>query len=124
MLALLQRFYEVSSGRIVVDGKDLRDYDLTHLRSFMAIVSQEPVLFGSSVVSVEDEVAWSWRPGVGVVWRVLRMVGRGGLELVPRIGSNVVSVEDEWGLGVGAPVWVRVQVGGWSGGYDLWLMGR
>lgn len=40
VLALLQRFYDVSHGRILVDGRDLRDYDITSLRQHIATVSQ------------------------------------------------------------------------------------
>ncbi|KAF6030482.1 ABCB1 [Bugula neritina] len=46
---LLQRFYECAAGKILIDGKDLRDYNLTWLRNYMGIVSQEPVLFASTI---------------------------------------------------------------------------
>ncbi len=47
--ALLLRFYDPSSGRILIDGKDAREYDLTGLRSNMAIVPQEVLLFGGTI---------------------------------------------------------------------------
>ncbi|MDX5320050.1 MAG: ATP-binding cassette domain-containing protein, partial [Bacteroidota bacterium] len=47
--SLLLRFYEPDSGLITVDGKDIREYPLTHLRSQMAIVPQDVVLFGGSI---------------------------------------------------------------------------
>ena len=47
--ALLMRFYEPVSGRITIDGKDIREYDLTELRSHMAIVPQEVLLFGGTI---------------------------------------------------------------------------
>lgn len=40
MLSLLQRFYDVSEGAIMIDGRDLRDYDITTLRQHIATVSQ------------------------------------------------------------------------------------
>lgn len=49
MVNLLARFYDVSSGRILVDGVDVRDYDVATLRRQMAIVLQEPVLFSGSI---------------------------------------------------------------------------
>lgn len=49
VLALLQRYYDVTGGRVLVDGVDLRSYDMTSLRRHMAVVSQEPVLFGSTI---------------------------------------------------------------------------
>lgn len=46
---LLSRFYDVSEGRVLVDGTDIRDLRTTDLRSLMGIVSQETVLFHDSV---------------------------------------------------------------------------
>eukprot|EP01064_Diplonema_japonicum_P011657 TRINITY_DN190_c0_g1_i2.p1 TRINITY_DN190_c0_g1~~TRINITY_DN190_c0_g1_i2.p1 ORF type:complete len:1437 (+),score=502.67 TRINITY_DN190_c0_g1_i2:70-4380(+) len=50
VLQLLQRFYEVPEGKIVVDGTDLRDVDLQWWREQVGVVSQEPVLFATSVL--------------------------------------------------------------------------
>jgi ABC-type multidrug transport system fused ATPase/permease subunit len=47
--SLLLRFYEPQDGRILVDGKPILDYELTRLRSQMAIVPQDVVLFGGSI---------------------------------------------------------------------------
>ncbi|GAX13926.1 ATP-binding cassette, subfamily B (MDR/TAP), member 10 [Fistulifera solaris] len=49
VVALLQRFYDVSSGAICIDGHDLRDLDLSWLRSNIGFVQQEPQLFGLTV---------------------------------------------------------------------------
>jgi ATP-binding cassette, subfamily B, bacterial len=49
LVSLLIRFYDPSSGRIVLDGVDLRDYRLHELRNQFAIVLQEPVLFSTSI---------------------------------------------------------------------------
>ncbi|GKY99873.1 hypothetical protein MPSEU_000941000 [Mayamaea pseudoterrestris] len=46
VVALLQRFYDVNSGSIRIDGRDIRSYDLKWLRSSMGFVQQEPTLFG------------------------------------------------------------------------------
>ncbi|WGV27333.1 ABC transporter ATP-binding protein [Halotia branconii] len=46
---LLPRFYDPLSGCITIDGKDLRDFDLTSLRAQMGIVSQDTFLFNDSV---------------------------------------------------------------------------
>jgi len=42
---LLQRFYDPTSGRILLDGVDYRELDLRWLRSQIGFVEQEPVLF-------------------------------------------------------------------------------
>ena len=46
---LLPRFYDPTAGRVVIDGVDVRDYDLRSLRSRIALVPQEPVLFAGSI---------------------------------------------------------------------------
>ncbi|PPS11900.1 hypothetical protein GOBAR_AA08721 [Gossypium barbadense] len=49
VIALIQRFYEPSSGRVMIDGKDIRKYNLKSLRKHIAIVPQEPCLFASTI---------------------------------------------------------------------------
>ncbi|KAI5665259.1 hypothetical protein M9H77_24582 [Catharanthus roseus] len=49
VIALIERFYEPSSGRIMVDGKDIRKYNLKSLRRHIALVPQEPCLFATSI---------------------------------------------------------------------------
>ena len=49
LINLLTRFYEVNSGSIRLDGVDVRDYRLAHLRDQYSIVMQEPVLFSTTV---------------------------------------------------------------------------
>lgn len=46
---LLPRFYEVISGRILLDGIDINDYNLSDLRALFGIVSQDAVLFNDSI---------------------------------------------------------------------------
>jgi ATP-binding cassette, subfamily B, bacterial MsbA len=48
-LALLLRLYEIDAGAIRVDGRDIRSVQVQSLREQMAIVPQEPVLFGDSI---------------------------------------------------------------------------
>ena len=46
---LLMRFYDVQQGRILLDGVDLRDWDLADLRSNFAVVLQDVFLFSGSI---------------------------------------------------------------------------
>ena len=46
---LVPRFYEVASGRVTIDGLDVRSMRLSDLRRNIALVSQEPVLFNDTV---------------------------------------------------------------------------
>ena len=50
MLALLQRFYDVSGGRISIDGADIRDVTQESLHDVMAVVPQDISLFHRSVL--------------------------------------------------------------------------
>ena len=49
LIRLLMRFYDVTSGRILVDGHDIRDVKLKSLRRHIGIVSQEIFLFNRTV---------------------------------------------------------------------------
>jgi subfamily B ATP-binding cassette protein MsbA len=49
LVNLLPRFYDVTSGRITIDGIDVRDTKLTSLRRLMGFVTQEVVLFNDTV---------------------------------------------------------------------------
>ncbi|CAA9199324.1 ABC transporter ATP-binding protein [Flavobacterium collinsii] len=47
--SLLLRFYNITSGEIIVDGKSIYDYDLEDLRGNMSIVPQDVILFGGTI---------------------------------------------------------------------------
>ena len=49
LVNLLPRFYELTDGEVLIDGHDIRDYDLHSLREQIALVSQDVVLFDDSV---------------------------------------------------------------------------
>ncbi len=49
IMNLLNRFYDVDSGSIEFDGRDIRDYDLDSLRSHVGIVLQDSVLFSGTI---------------------------------------------------------------------------
>ena len=59
VINLLPRFYDVTGGRILVDGIDVRDFKIASLRSAIGIVSQETFLFGASL---RENIAYG-RPG-------------------------------------------------------------
>lgn len=46
---LIPRFYDVSKGSVLVDGRDVRDYDLTELRGKIGVVMQKAVLFQGTI---------------------------------------------------------------------------
>jgi len=49
MINLLMRYYEIDQGSIILDGKDLRDYNRKTLRLSFGLVLQEPWLFGGTI---------------------------------------------------------------------------
>ena len=50
IINILNRFYELNGGKILIDGIDIKDYDLHALRQRMAIVLQDVFLFSGSVL--------------------------------------------------------------------------
>ncbi len=49
ILNLIPRFYDVTDGRVTIDGHDVRDVTLASLRDHIALVTQEPFLFDDSI---------------------------------------------------------------------------
>ncbi|XP_048407773.1 ATP-dependent translocase ABCB1-like isoform X2 [Stegostoma tigrinum] len=48
-IQLLQRYYDLQEGSITVDGHDIRSLNIRHFRKFIGVVSQEPVLFATTI---------------------------------------------------------------------------
>lgn len=57
LTGLLSRFYDVSKGRVLIDGIDVREYDLDGLRRSVGIVPQETFLFSASI---RDNIAYGY----------------------------------------------------------------
>ena len=49
LTSLMMRFYDITAGRILIDGVDLRDHDLYELRRHFAVVLQDPFLFSGTI---------------------------------------------------------------------------
>jgi ATP-binding cassette subfamily B (MDR/TAP) protein 1 len=59
-IGLLQRFYDPTSGQILVDGKDISTLNIRKYRSHVGLVAQEPVLYSGTIrenilIAVEDK---------------------------------------------------------------------
>jgi ATP-binding cassette, subfamily B, bacterial len=59
LASLLMRFYDATSGAILLDGVDVRDYRVGDLRNQFALVLQEPILFSTTIA---ENIAYG-RPG-------------------------------------------------------------
>src|SRR5690606_33023325 len=51
LFQLLLRFYDPQSGRVILNGTDIRDFDLSSYRAQFALVPQDPVLFSSDIAA-------------------------------------------------------------------------
>lgn len=49
LVKLLLRFYDLKKGKILVDGVDIRELNKSYLRSILAVVPQEPILFNNTI---------------------------------------------------------------------------
>ncbi|XP_071144835.1 ATP-dependent translocase ABCB1-like isoform X2 [Mytilus edulis] len=63
VISLLQRFYDPESGEIMIDGIDIKDLHLHKMRSFISVVSQEPILFNCSI---SDNIAYGLEETAGM----------------------------------------------------------
>lgn len=61
IVSLLLRFYDIDSGKIIVDDLPISSYGLTELRAQMAIVPQDVLLFGGSI---KENISYG-KPGAG-----------------------------------------------------------
>ena len=48
-ISLIERFYDVKFGEILIDGVNIKKYDLNTLRDLIGYVQQEPVLFNTTI---------------------------------------------------------------------------
>ena len=55
LVSLIPRFYDATDGRILIDGVDVRDYELSALRRQIGFVLQESVLFSGSIA---ENIMW------------------------------------------------------------------
>jgi ATP-binding cassette, subfamily B, bacterial len=77
LVKLVARFYDVTGGAVLVDGTDVREYDLASYRKRLGVVPQEPYLFAGTV---RDAIAYG-RPGASddEVAAAARAVGADGM---------------------------------------------
>src|ERR1035441_3563083 len=81
LVKLVARFYDVSSGVVIVDGTDIRDYDLPSFHQQLGVVPQEPYLFPGTV---RDAVAYG-RPEATDAEVEAAARGVGAIEMIARL---------------------------------------
>ena len=46
---MIERFYDPTSGQVLLDGQNVRSLNLTSMRQMIGYVSQEPILFNTTI---------------------------------------------------------------------------
>lgn len=84
VINLLNRFYEIERGQILIDGTDIKEYDLGELRKNIGVVLQDVFLFSDSIFNnitlgnpnVTEEMVWHAADLVGARKFIERLPGR------------------------------------------------
>ena len=94
---LLQRFYDVSSGRILLDGTDIRKMPLEKLRAAVSVVAQEVFLFSDTVDMNVKTGQKAHMDSDTVKWAVKKA---GAHRFVSRLSQEYETVVGERGVGL------------------------
>ena len=93
MAKLVTRFYDPTSGRVLIDGFDLREVTLHSLRRQLGVVPQEPFLFAGTV---GDNISFA-RPDATTAEIEEAVVAVGLTEVIERLGDGLDTVVHERG---------------------------
>jgi ATP-binding cassette subfamily B protein len=98
LVKLIARFYDVTSGAVLIDGTDVRELDLQGFRRQLGVVPQEPYLFPGTV---RDAIAYG-RPGASdaEVERAAREVG--AIDMIARLPGGFLHQVSERGRNLSA----------------------
>ena len=98
LVKLIARFYDVSSGRLLVDGVDVRDYDMASYRHRLGVVPQESYLFPGTV---RDAIAYG-RPDATDAEVEAAARGVGAIEMIARLPGGFMHEVSERGRNLSA----------------------
>jgi ATP-binding cassette subfamily B protein len=98
LVKLIARFYDVTAGAVLIDGVDVRDYDLGGYRRQLGIVPQELYLFPGTV---RDAIAYG-RPEASDVEVETAARGVGAFEMIARLPGGLTRVVAERGRNLSA----------------------
>ena len=73
LVSLISRLYDVSAGRVLLDGADVREVDLRSLRQAVAVVSDDPFLFSETVA---ENIAYAGVGGPPVTREAIEQAAR------------------------------------------------
>ncbi|QCR24073.1 ABC transporter ATP-binding protein [Pontibacter sp. SGAir0037] len=92
VINLLNRFYEINGGRIMIDGHDLKEYDLSVLRHHIGVVLQDVFLFSGTIAdnitlgnkAITEEQMWRAAELVGAKKFIERLPGKLNYQVMER----------------------------------------
>ncbi len=94
LIKLLCRFYDPDAGRVLLDGIDLRQFDLDSLRRRIAVLIQEPVHY---CATAGDNIAYGDIGGLGDAPRLQQAAsGAGALDPIARLPEGFHSLLGKW----------------------------
>ena len=93
LLSLIPRLYDVQSGRITIDGKDIRDIQLADLRRRIGFVSQEPFLFSGTI---RENVAFGKAAADEEIFRAIRAAALD--ETITELSNGLDTIVGEKGV--------------------------
>jgi ATP-binding cassette subfamily B protein/subfamily B ATP-binding cassette protein MsbA len=91
---LVARFYDPTSGRVMLDGRDLRDYDVESFRSVLGIVEQDVFLFDGTIA---DNIAYARRDVTASAIRAAAEVAHAS-EFIDRLSEGIHTLIGERGV--------------------------
>jgi len=98
LVKLIARFYDVTSGQVLVDGTDVRDYDLASYRHQLGVVPQESYLFAGTV---RDSIAYA-RPDASDAEVEVAARATGAHEMITRLHGGYSHEVSERGRNLSA----------------------
>jgi ATP-binding cassette subfamily B protein len=98
LVKLIARFYDVTSGAVLVDGTDVRDYDLAGYRHQLGVVPQESYLFAGTV---RDSIAYA-RPDAGDAEVEAAARATGAHDMITQLPGGYAHVVSERGRNLSA----------------------
>jgi ATP-binding cassette, subfamily B, bacterial len=98
LVKLIARFYDVTSGSVLIDGTDVREFDLPSYRQQLGVVPQEPYLFAGTV---RDAIAYG-RPDATDAAVEAAARGVGAIEMISRLPGGFLHEVSERGRNLAA----------------------
>jgi ATP-binding cassette subfamily B protein len=98
LVKLIARFYDATSGAVLVDGTDVRDFDLAGYRHQLGVVPQESYLFAGTV---RDSIGYA-RPGASDAQIVAAARAAGAHEMITRLPGGYAHLVAERGRNLSA----------------------